>query len=88
MIIVGLTGVIGSGKSTVSHILSELGAYTIDADEISRTVLDKDTPAYFETVEQPTIVIQRSISCHHSGFSGSVDNHIFVVCVVSAVDYR
>lgn len=51
MIIVGLTGVIGSGKSTVSHILSELGAYTIDADEISRTVLDKDTPAYFETVE-------------------------------------
>ncbi len=51
MIIVGLTGVIGSGKSTVSHILSELGAYTIDADEISRTVLDKNTPAYFETVE-------------------------------------
>lgn len=51
LIIVGLTGVIGSGKSTVSHILSELGAYTIDADEISRTVLDKDTPAYFETVE-------------------------------------
>ena len=27
-------------------------------------------------------------SSHHSGFSGSVDNHIFVVCVVSAVDYR
>ena len=23
-----------------------------------------------------------------AGFSGSVDNHIFVVCVVSAVDYR
>lgn len=51
MITVGLTGIIGSGKSTVSHILSELGAYTIDADEISRTVLNKDTPAYFETVE-------------------------------------
>ena len=34
------------------------------------------------------VYIERQGSSHHSGFSGSVDNHIFVVCVVSAVDYR
>ena len=62
----------------ILFFLGKNAAYTFQS-------LDK---AYFETVEQPTIVIQRSISCHHSGFSGSVDNHIFVVCVVSAVDYR
>ena len=36
----------------------------------------------------PLVVYNRQGSSHHSGFSGSVDNHIFVVCVVSAVDYR
>jgi dephospho-CoA kinase len=34
---VGLTGGIGSGKSTVLHMLAQLGAATIDADAISRS---------------------------------------------------
>lgn len=36
MILVGLTGGIGSGKSTVSAILAELGARVVDADQIAR----------------------------------------------------
>ena len=36
MKLIGLTGGIGSGKSTVSDILREKGMYVIDADEISR----------------------------------------------------
>ena len=36
MKIIGLTGGIGSGKSTVSKYLKEKGYYIIDADEISR----------------------------------------------------
>ena len=36
MILVGLTGGIGSGKSTVSHLLSSLGAVIVDADAITR----------------------------------------------------
>jgi dephospho-CoA kinase len=36
--IVGLTGGIGTGKSTVSGMLRELGATVIDADEATRTV--------------------------------------------------
>ncbi|MCS5422881.1 MULTISPECIES: dephospho-CoA kinase [Psychrilyobacter] len=38
--ILGLTGGIASGKSTVSKRLKELGSYIIDADKISREVSD------------------------------------------------
>ncbi|MGL4732012.1 MAG: dephospho-CoA kinase [Clostridium sp.] len=39
-IIVGLTGGIGSGKSTISHMIKEKGITVIDADKISREVLN------------------------------------------------
>lgn len=35
---VGLTGGIGSGKSTVSQILAELGAFVIDADKVGHEI--------------------------------------------------
>ena len=35
---IGLTGGIGSGKSTVATLFAELGAFIIDADKISRSV--------------------------------------------------
>lgn len=35
---IGLTGGIGSGKSTVATLFAELGAFVIDADKISRSV--------------------------------------------------
>lgn len=38
-LVLGITGGIGSGKSTVSHLLKELGAVIIDADSISRQVV-------------------------------------------------
>lgn len=40
MIIVGLTGNYGMGKSTVAKIFNELGAIIIDSDEIVRDLLD------------------------------------------------
>ena len=43
MIKIGLTGGIGTGKSTVSEILSSEGFKIIDADVISREVLEKNT---------------------------------------------
>lgn len=46
MKIVGLTGGIASGKSTVSAMLSELGAEIIDADRIARDVVRPGMPAY------------------------------------------
>lgn len=45
MRIVGLTGGIASGKSTVARMLREEGAEVIDADAIAREVVEPGTPA-------------------------------------------
>ena len=47
---VGLTGGIGSGKSTVERYFRELGAPTIDADAISRRVAEPGQPAFADLV--------------------------------------
>lgn len=44
MVRVGLTGGIGSGKSTVSALLAERGAVILDADLIAREVVEPGTP--------------------------------------------
>jgi dephospho-CoA kinase len=41
---IGLTGGIGSGKSTVSRLLAERGAVIVDADVIAREVVEPGTP--------------------------------------------
>ena len=46
MYIIGLTGGIASGKSTVSTMLEELGAYVIDVDDIAKTVVRPNQPAW------------------------------------------
>ena len=52
MLLVGLTGNIGSGKSTVAQLLSERGATIIDADVLSRRAVEIGTPAYRSIVER------------------------------------
>lgn len=42
MIKVGLTGSIGTGKSTVSQIFKKLGAYVIDADKVVHKLLENE----------------------------------------------
>jgi dephospho-CoA kinase len=49
---VGLTGGIGSGKSTVADQLVERGAVLIDADRIAREVVAPDGPAFAPLVER------------------------------------
>jgi len=51
MELIGLTGGVGSGKSTVSGILQELGAFVIDADEGARAVVEPGTPGYRAVLE-------------------------------------
>ncbi len=51
-LLVGLTGNIASGKSTVARLLSERGATVIDADVLSRRVVEQGTPAYREIVRR------------------------------------
>lgn len=47
---VGLTGGIGSGKSTVEGCFRDLGAPTIDADAVSRRVAEPGQPAFADIV--------------------------------------
>ena len=48
MILVGLTGGIGAGKSTVSTMLAERGAVIVDADEIARDLQSPGSPVLAE----------------------------------------
>jgi dephospho-CoA kinase len=48
MKVIGLTGGIGTGKSTVSAYLKEKGCFIIDADNISRQMTEKGSPALVE----------------------------------------
>jgi dephospho-CoA kinase len=58
MLVVGLTGGIGSGKSTVSEMLAARGAVIVDADVLAREVLAPGGPAYAGVLERfgPSIV--------------------------------
>ena len=51
MLLVGLTGGIASGKSTVARMLVERGAILIDSDEIAREVVEPGTDAWSKIVE-------------------------------------
>ncbi|MFW0861615.1 MAG: dephospho-CoA kinase [Dethiobacter sp.] len=46
MLIVGLTGGIATGKSTVADIFEELGAYRIDTDRLARLVVEPHQPVW------------------------------------------
>jgi dephospho-CoA kinase len=52
MLLVGLTGGIGSGKSTVSAMLAERGAVVIDADAITRSLQVPGQPVFDAMVER------------------------------------
>lgn len=58
MLLVGLTGGIGAGKSTVAALLAERGAVILDADQVAREVVEPDQPAFAALVERfgPSIV--------------------------------
>ena len=50
MKVIGLTGGIGSGKSTVARFLAELGAVIVDLDKVGHEVLKKGSKAYKQVV--------------------------------------
>ena len=52
MILVGLTGGIGSGKSTVSQLLADRGAIIIDGDAIARELQRSGTAVFASMVER------------------------------------
>jgi dephospho-CoA kinase len=51
-LLVGLTGGIGTGKSTVSRMFRDLGCLIIDADILAREVVEPGEPAYAKIVAE------------------------------------
>ncbi|GAA5161585.1 dephospho-CoA kinase [Ornithinimicrobium tianjinense] len=80
MLWVGLSGGIGSGKSTVSARLAALGAVVVDADRVAREVVEPGMPALAEIVDRfgPQVV----------GAGGTLDRAALGAVVFSDADAR
>lgn len=52
MLVAGVTGGIGSGKTTFTRFLEARGAVVIDADELGRRALEPGSPAWHSVVDQ------------------------------------
>ncbi len=50
MVIVGLTGGIGAGKSTVANMFAQLGALVVDADQLARAAIEPGSSGFDEVV--------------------------------------
>ena len=50
MLVIGLTGGIASGKSTVAGLLAERGAAVVDADKLGHRAYEKQRPAFAQVV--------------------------------------
>ena len=50
MLIVGLTGGIGAGKSTVAELFARLGALVIDADQLARMAIERGTDGFADVM--------------------------------------
>ena len=73
MLIVGLTGGIASGKTTVSKILKEQGAYLIEADQIARELVQPQTPVWKELVRRfGKEVLTEDGSIHRKRLAGRI----------------
>jgi len=73
MLIVGLTGGIASGKTTVSKILKEHGAYLIEADQIARELVQPHTPVWKELVRRfGKEVLTEDGSIHRKRLAGRI----------------
>ena len=52
MLLVALTGGIGSGKSLAGEFFAELGAIVVDSDQLARDVIERGTPGFDEVVAE------------------------------------
>jgi dephospho-CoA kinase len=52
VLLVGLTGGIGSGKSTVARLLEKRGAVVFDADLLAREAVERGTPGHAAVIER------------------------------------
>lgn len=70
--LIGLTGGIATGKSTVATMFRELGAHVIDADEVAREVVAPDTAALGEIAARFPGVVSPEGALDRSRLAGRV----------------
>ncbi|MCL6450142.1 MAG: dephospho-CoA kinase [Acetobacteraceae bacterium] len=76
MLVIGLTGGIASGKSTVSQMLRQLGAEVIDSDLVARQVIEPESPAWRELVEEfGRFILNRDGTINRRRLGGLVFGH-------------
>ena len=76
MLIIGLTGGVASGKSTVSNVLKEEGAHLIDADRIARELVQPHTPAWHELIKLfGEEILEEDGSIHRKKLAALVFSH-------------
>ena len=80
MLVVGLTGGVASGKTVVSQVLKEEGAYLIDADQIARTLVQPRTPVWDE--------LRRTFGEDILGENGSIHRKKLAARIFSNPDER
>jgi dephospho-CoA kinase len=93
MLRVGLTGALGSGKSTVGRMFAELGVAVIDADEVGRSLMQPGQPVFARIVANfgPGVVradgsLDRGVLADMAFAGGRIEelNHIVHPSVIAA----
>lgn len=73
MLLVGLTGNVGSGKSTVAEIFAARGATIVDADMLARRVVEQGTPGFEQVRERwGTMILDDSGDIDRAALRGIV----------------
>ncbi len=52
MLLIGLTGGIGSGKSLVGEYFADMGAIVVDSDQLARDVVERGTPGFEDLLQR------------------------------------
>lgn len=86
---VGLTGGIGSGKSTFAALLAERGAQIIDADELGRDALRPGRPAWHSVVDSfgDEILVEGSMEIDRKALAELVFNHPNKLSALNAITH-
>ena len=87
MLVVGLTGGIGSGKSTFAALLAERGAQVIDADLLGRDALRPGEPAWHSVVDTfgDEILVEGTMNIDRKRLAGIVFNDKGKLAALNAI---
>ena len=76
MLVIGVTGGLGTGKSTVAKMFARLGAKVVDADRIAHEVLEPDRPAWRDVTRAfGRQILKKDHTIHRAKLAAHVFHH-------------